>query len=91
MTPANKSIPCNQVNAKSLFASKTFWAAVFTGIAALEPLAVKDFKAHRITVDDAGGAVLVLCGVGATIVGRVNAQAQIFTPDGLPGPNKSDL
>ena len=42
MTSANKSIPCNQVNAKNLFASKTFWGAVLAGIAALVPLAVKD-------------------------------------------------
>ncbi len=91
MNSTNQPIDSDKAAAKSIFASKTFWGAVLAGVASLVPLAVKDIKAHKITVDDAGQAVLILCGVGTAIVGRVNAQAPIYTPDALPGPNKSDF
>lgn len=91
MNSTNKLALFDQSTAKSVFTSKTFWGAVLAGVASLVPLAVKDIKAHKITVDDAGQAILILCGVGTAIVGRVNAQAPIYTPDALPGPNKSDF
>jgi hypothetical protein len=91
MNSTNQSISPDKLDIKSIFASKTFWGAILAGVASLVPLAVKDIKAQKITVDDAGQAILILCGVGTAIVGRVNAQAQIYTPNLLPGPNKSDL
>ncbi|MEJ6486807.1 hypothetical protein N0Y54_37065 [Nostoc punctiforme UO1] len=91
MNSTNQPIYSDKPSAKSIFASKTLWGAVLAGIASLVPLAVKDIKAHEITVEDAGQAILILCGVGTAIVGRVNAQAPIYTPDALPGPNKSDF
>ena len=91
MSTSNQRISSEKPEAKSIFASRTFWGAVLAGVASLVPLAVKDIKAQKITVDDAGQAILILCGVGTAIVGRVNAQASIYTPDGLPGLNKSDF
>ncbi|MEH2326907.1 MAG: hypothetical protein V7K32_25750 [Nostoc sp.] len=91
MSTSNQPIDSDKPEAKSIFASRTFWGAVLAGVASLVPLAVKDIKAHEITVDDAGQAILILCGVGTVIVGRVNAQAPIYTPDALPGRNKSDF
>ena len=90
MNPSNPLISSEKPEAKSIFASRTFWGAVLAGVASLVPLSVNSIKAQKITVDDVGQAVLILCGVGTAIVGRVNAQAQIYTPNGLPGLNKSD-
>ncbi len=91
MNSNNQPIAFDKTAAKSIFASKTFWGAVLAGVASLVPLAVKDIKTHKITVDDAGQAILILCGVGTAIVGRVNAQVPLYTPDGMPGPSKSEL
>ena len=77
--------------AKSIFRSKTFWAAIFTGISALTPIVVRDIKAGKIPVEDAGAIVLVVCGVGGTVVGRVQATESVYTPDGLPGHSKADF
>ncbi|MBD2194622.1 MULTISPECIES: hypothetical protein [Calothrix] len=90
MNSKNQNEKIDRTVAKSIFASRTFWGAVLAGVASLVPIAVKGIKANKITVDDVGQAVLVLCGVGTAIVGRVNVQSQVYTPDILPGPNKSD-
>lgn len=91
MNPSNPPNSSDKIEAKSIFASRTFWGAILAGVASLVPLSVNSIKEGEITVDDVGQAVLILCGVGTAIVGRVDAQAQIYTPNGLPGPNKSDF
>ena len=91
MNSTNRPIDSDKPAAKSIFASKTFWGAVLAGVSSLVPIVVRDIDAHKITVDDVGQIVLILCGVGTAIVGRVNAEAPIYTPNLLPGPNKSDF
>ncbi|MEH2179037.1 hypothetical protein [Nostoc sp.] len=90
MNAPNQPTGFDKPVAKSIFTSKTFWGAVLAGIASLVPLGINSIKAQKLTIDDAGQAILILCGVGTAIVGRVDAKAPIYTPEGLPGPNKSD-
>ncbi|MGF1676792.1 MAG: hypothetical protein ACFCUV_24395 [Rivularia sp. (in: cyanobacteria)] len=90
MNPSNPLNSSDKPKAKSLFASRTFWGAVLAGVASLVPLSVESIKEGEFNIDDMGQVVLVLCGVGTAIVGRVDAKAQIYTPNALPGPNKSD-
>lgn len=91
MSTSNKLIVSDKPTAKSIFASRTFWGAILAGVASLVPLGVKSIKAHQFTIDDAGQAILILCGVGTAIVGRVEAKAPTYTPNSLPGPNQSDF
>lgn len=91
MNSTNQPIYFNQSAAKSIFSSKTFWGAVLAGVASLVPVAIKDIKEGKITFEDTGQVILILCGVGTAIVGRVDAQVPTYTPNALPGPNKSDF
>ncbi|MEI2582513.1 hypothetical protein [Scytonema sp. PRP1] len=86
----NQSI-FSENTAKTIFTSRTFWGAILSAVAALVPLGVDSLKAHKITIEDAGQAVLILCGVGTAIIGRVEAKDRVYTPSFLPGPNKSDF
>ena len=63
--------------AKSIFKSKTFWGAIFTGVAALTPIVVRDVTAGKMPVEDIGAMVLVVCGVGTTVVGRVTDRKSV--------------
>ena len=78
--------------AKSLFQSKTFWGAVLTAIAAIAPVVARNVSDYQNTgkIDPNGMAqiVVVLATTGLTILGRVDATASVYTPNGLPGPNK---
>jgi len=91
MNSTNRPIQSDKSAAKSIFASRTFWGVALAGVASLVPLATKAIKERKITVDDAGQVVLIACGVGTAIVGRVDARSPVYTPNGLPGPNKSDF
>jgi hypothetical protein len=44
-------------------------------------------KEQKLSVDATVNIVIILCGSGATVVGRVQAKQPIYTPHGLPGPN----
>ena len=77
--------------AKSIFASRTFWAAVFTAIAAIAPIVGKAVENRKFTVDATVNIVIILCGAGGTVVGRVQAKDSIYTPNGLPGPDRADF
>ncbi len=83
------SIPSNSP-AKSIFSSKTFWGIVFTTIAAVAPTIGNSVDAGKITGSDISQIVVILCGTGATLVGRIEA-GNIYTPDLMPGPNKTDM
>jgi hypothetical protein len=91
MNSTNQPIQSDKLAAKSIFTSRTVWGAILAGVASLAPLAVNAIKEQKINVDEAGQAVLIVCGVGTAIVGRVNARSPIYTPDALPGPNKLDF
>ena len=76
---------------KSIFASKTFWSAVLTCGVGLNPVLVKVAENGKFTPADAGAIVSVVLGAVLTIYFRTAAIERIYTPDGLPGPNKSDF
>ncbi len=77
---------------KSLFASKTFLAICFTAIASLAPLIGVAVKEKKLSVDNAVQIILVLAGTGTAVVGRAAANnSLVYTPDGIPGMNRSDF
>lgn len=69
--------------AKSLFQSKTFWGAVLTAIAAIAPVVARNVSDYQNTgkIDPNGIAqiVVVLATTGLTILGRVDANASVYT------------
>ncbi|MFB2837301.1 hypothetical protein [Floridanema evergladense] len=79
------------ISAKSIFASKTFWGATFTALAAIAPIVGTAVEKHKLTVDETVKIAVILFGTGATVAGRVQAKDSVYTPDCLPGPNKSDV
>ncbi|MBW4505566.1 MAG: hypothetical protein KME64_03515 [Scytonematopsis contorta HA4267-MV1] len=80
---------------KSIFDSKTFWGAVSTAVTAISPLVkdmVKDFLKTGIISPFTILRILLLVGTTTlAIVGRVTADTPVYTPEGLPGPNKTDF
>lgn len=78
--------------AKSLFQSKTVWGAVLTAIAAIAPVVAKNVSDYQNTgkIDPNGVSqiMVVLATTGLTILGRVDASTPVYTPKGLPGPDK---
>ena len=81
---------------KSVFTSRTVWGIVFTAIAAIAPIVGKDVDQFRNNkpVDygqDIAQVIVIVCGAAATICGRVDAKDSLYTPNWMPGPNKSDL
>ncbi|MBO3462422.1 hypothetical protein G7B40_038315 [Aetokthonos hydrillicola Thurmond2011] len=82
---------------KNVFTSGTVWGIVFTTIAAIAPILGNDIDQFRKDPNsvnygqDAAKVIVILCGAAATICGRVSAKDPLYTPEWLPGPNKSDL
>jgi len=96
LTPGydNSTSSCSQ--AKSIFESRTVWSIIFTVFAAITPIVGKDFDRSRNKQpvnygQDIAQIVVILCGAAASVCGRVDATGSIYTPDGFPGPNKSDF
>lgn len=77
--------------AKSIFASKTFWGATFTAVAAIAPIVGEAVDNRQILGKDVAQIVVILAGAAATVVGRVQADAPVYTPHALPGPDKEDF
>lgn len=75
---------------KSLFSSKTFWGIIFTTVAAVAPIVGNSVDTGKFTGSDISQIVVILCGTGATLVGRIEA-GNVYTPDHMPGPNKTDM
>jgi len=78
-------------SAKSLFQSRTFWGVALTAVAAIAPVVGAAVKEGRLSVDQAVNIVIVLCGAGSAVAGRVQAKDAVYTPDWAPGPNRSDF
>ncbi len=80
---------------KSIFESKTFWGAVSTAVVAITPAVtdmVKEFlKNGRISPLTIFKISLLLTTTGLTIIGRIDAETPVYTPDGLPGPNRTEF
>jgi hypothetical protein len=86
---SNNSAP---VPAKSIFQSKTFWGAILTLIASISPAIGKniaDYQATgKINPNDISQIVVIVATTGLTILGRMDANAPVYTPNGFPGPDK---
>lgn len=87
MTNTNQSI--SEVSpTKNIFASKTFWAAIFTAITAIAPIVGEAVDNRRISGEKAADIVVILSGTALTIIGRVQAKTAIQTTPGIPGVKK---
>jgi CDP-diglyceride synthetase len=77
--------------AKSIFKTKTFQGAALGFMAGLAPVVIPCFYQTRMPSQD---ETIALAGLTITfvwaLVGRIQTSA-VYTPDGLPGPNKSDF
>lgn len=80
----------NSTQPKSIFSSKTFWGIALTTLAAIAPILGESVDKGTLEGSDIAQIVVVLCGTGATLMGRVGA-GNIYTPDQMPGPNKADM
>lgn len=92
---SNSSSSTDKPAAKSIFASRTFWGAFLTLMVAIAPQIGKDIDSYRKdgTIDATSiTQILVIFGTTTlTIMGRIDAKQPIYTPNGLPGPDKSDF
>lgn len=91
MADLDSSVSPRAPRAKSIFASKTFWGAIFTAVAAVAPIIGGAVDNRQLSGKDAAQVVVVLAGTAATVLGRVQAEAQVYTPHNLPGLNREDL
>ncbi|MGB3207430.1 MAG: hypothetical protein WBB28_20790 [Crinalium sp.] len=80
-----------KAEAKSLFSSQTFWGFVCTAVLAITPYVVSQFEKGRVTAADMGAIAMAMASAGLGIKGRIEARDEVYTPDWLPGPNRSDL
>lgn len=80
------------VRAKSIFQSKTFWGAVLTLIASTSPAIAKNIAEYqatgKINPNEVSQIVVIVATTGLTILGRIDANTPVYTPPGLPGPDK---
>ncbi|MGG6264543.1 hypothetical protein [Leptolyngbya sp. AN10] len=91
MTTTQESLSANKPMPKSILASRTFWGAMLTLIVAIAPKVGEMVDNKRIDGASISQLVVLFGTSTLTILGRVDAKRPIYTPDGLPGPNKSDL
>lgn len=77
--------------AKSLFITKTFQGAFLGFMGGLAPLIIPCFYQRRgLNEIEAIALAGLLITFGWALVGRVQV-SPVYTPDNLPGPNKSDF
>jgi len=78
--------PTRKPRSKSIFQSKTFWGAIATFAVAIQP-AVEDIvgQLQPDGVNKYLQLALLSAGTIATIYGRYSAEAEITTPEWLPG------
>lgn len=76
---------------KSLFKTKTFQGAFLGFLGGLAPLIIPCFYQHRaISEQEAIALAGLLITFGWALVGRAQV-SPVYTPDSVPGPNKSDF
>lgn len=77
--------------AKSLFKTKTFQGALLGFLGGLAPLIIPCFYQRRLPSEiEAIALAGLLITFGWALVGRVQTSG-VYTPLGMPGPNKSDF
>ena len=78
---------------KSILDSKTFWGAVSTLVVAIFPIVTdmaKEFlRTGQISPITVFRISILLTTTSLTILGRVTAETPVYTPVGLPGPDKT--
>lgn len=78
------------MNVKSLFVTKTFQGALLSLVLGIAPIAVRCAYQKQVPSENDAIAIVALAGTFTwALIGRVQPAA--YTPQGLPGPNKSDL
>jgi hypothetical protein len=77
--------------ARSLFQTKTFQSSAIALLGGLAPIAIACSYQHRLPTQNEAIATAALMSVfSSALVGRVET-SPVFTPDGFPGPNESDI
>lgn len=80
-----------RIRAKSLFKTKTFQGAFLGLLGGLAPLIIPCFYQRRLPNEiEAIALAGLLTTFGWALIGRVQTSA-VYTPEGIPGPNKSDF
>lgn len=91
MTTTQESLSTNKPAPKSIFASRTFWGAMLTLVVAIAPKVGEMVDNKKVDGANISQLIVLFGTTTLTIIGRVDAKRPIYTPDGVPGPNKSDL
>lgn len=77
--------------AKSLFKTRTFKLGLIGFLSGLAPIVIKCAYEHRgLSVDESIAASAMVFTFATVLMGRANNNP-VYTPDGLPGANKSDF
>lgn len=77
---------------KSILSSATFWGAIGSLIITFSSVLGKVYiDDNKFTSKDLELLVTISVTTALTVVGRVNASTNVYTPHLLPGPNKEDL
>lgn len=77
--------------AKSLFKTRTFKLGLIGFLSGLVPIVIKCAYEHRgLSVDEAIAVATLAFTFATVLMGRANNHP-VYTPDGLPGANKSDF
>lgn len=72
----------------SLFATQTFKVALLAFVSGVSPILIRAaYSNNGISVDDAIACAALLTTFFTALVGRVDTNP-VYTPDGIPGPNK---
>ncbi|WP_073072313.1 hypothetical protein [Phormidesmis priestleyi] len=78
--------------AKSIFESETFWGAISSAAVAIAPaitsLLDELLRTGKISPFTMLKIPILLATTGITIMGRIEAETPVYTPAGLPGPDK---
>lgn len=77
--------------AKSLFHSSTFWSMVALSAVPVSMVAWKVHQGKELQESDIAALAGVAAAAATGTRGRVKADGPVYTPNGLPGPNKEDL
>jgi hypothetical protein len=76
---------------QSLFATPTFWVILIIALQTIGPQLERMADAKAVTVKDMVVIFNLLVGGAAVLVARVNDISDVYTPKGIPGPNKEDI
>ncbi len=79
------------MKAKSILQSKTFWWSLCTGGLGVGAVVFPDLDKGIFNWVEFGKCVAIAFSTGLTVLARIEATQAIYTPDGMPGKDKSDF